>query len=77
MRVFKTRRLTDIDITIDITIQKRSTDVERVNSMALVGRDRKQQAKAGCVYHGAVSLREINTILLRVALGNKPGLVFD
>lgn len=79
LRILKTRRLADIDITVDITIvEKCSTDIEGVNSIALlVGRDRKQQAKASCVNHGAVGLGEINTILLRVALGNKPGLVFD
>ena len=75
--VFETWRLTNIDVSIDIAIEKHSTDIQRVNMIALIGRDRQQQPEAGGVHNGTVHLREIHAILLGVALSNEPSFVLD
>ena len=77
--VSKTRALANVDVPIDITIQKSRADVQGVNMIAAlnVGRDGQQQPEASRVHNGIICLREIDSILLRVALGDKPGLVLD
>ena len=77
LRVKTTRGLANIDVPIDITVQKSRADVQGVNMIALVGRDGQQQPEAGSIHNGTVHLRKNDAILLRVALGNKPGLVLD
>ena len=52
--VHKSRRLLDIDVAINFTVQKRGRYVQGLHGVPFVGSYREHQPKAGRCYHGTV-----------------------
>jgi hypothetical protein len=72
-RVFKALRLDNVDIFLELAVEKGGGNVKMVNSPAVMTREHKKSAKSVVLGHWSIGLVKIQTFALLKTTGHKAG----